>query len=217
MDIAQISPLSGYAAAHARPTDKKNRIVLLDAIRGIAICGILLMNIPYFGMSGYLVDDPRVGNELGSALNMRTWFIINFIMEGSMRGLFSCLFGAGAMLLISRLERLNQGLKPADIYIRRLIWLLVFGLINGYVLNWAGDILYHYAIVGFFLFPFRLAKPRLVLGLVIGFVLISMFSSWLNKRSAFSFSRLFATTSRTALRYSDASHSPLESSIATSP
>ena len=186
MDIAQISPLSGYAAAHARPTDKKNRIVLLDAIRGIAICGILLMNIPYFGMSGYLVDDPRVGNELGSALNMRTWFIINFIMEGSMRGLFSCLFGAGAMLLISRLERLNQGLKPADIYIRRLIWLLVFGLINGYVLNWAGDILYHYAIVGFFLFPFRLAKPRLVLGLVIGFVLISMFSSWLNKRSAFS-------------------------------
>jgi uncharacterized protein len=126
-----------------------------------------------------------VGNEVGQLLNMRSWFVVQFILEGSMRGLFSCLFGAGAMLLVSRLEKLNQGLRPADIYVRRLIWLLVFGLINGYVLNWAGDILYHYAIVGFFLFPFRVAKPRLVLGLVAFFVCISMLHSFIQKRSAF--------------------------------
>jgi|KBSMisStaDraftv2_1062788.scaffolds.fasta_scaffold00813_10 uncharacterized protein len=185
MSTAEFFAFQGSASMSFRPTDKKSRIVLLDAIRGVAICGILLMNIPYFGLSGYYVEDPRVGNEVGQLLNMRSWFVVQFILEGSMRGLFSCLFGAGAMLLVSRLEKLNQGLRPADIYVRRLIWLLVFGLINGYVLNWAGDILYHYAIVGFFLFPFRVAKPRLVLGLVAFFVCISMLHSFIQKRSAF--------------------------------
>ena len=185
MSTAEIFAFQGSASMSFRPTDKKSRIVLLDAIRGVAICGILLMNIPYFGLSGYYVDDPRVGNEVGQLANRRAWFGVQFILEGSMRGLFSCLFGAGAMLLVSRLEKLNQGLRPADIYVRRLIWLLVFGLINGYVLNWAGDILYHYAIVGFFLFPLRVAKPKLVLGLVAFFVCISMLHSYVQKRSAF--------------------------------
>lgn len=176
--------ISHVPASELRPTSKKERILVLDMIRGIAICGILLMNIPFFGRSIW-ADDPRVYNELGSLANMRTWYIINFILEGSMRGLFSCLFGAGAMLIISRLEKLHGGLRPADIYVRRLIWLLVFGLINGYVLNWPGDILYHYAIVGFFLFPFRLAKPRLLIGMVAFFIGLAMLHSWIQKRENF--------------------------------
>jgi uncharacterized protein len=128
MSTAEIFAFRAHHGFHGPPT-KQNRAI--DAIRGVAICGILLMNIPYFGLSGYYVEDPRVGNEIGQLLNMRAWFVVQFILEGSMRGLFSCLFGAGAMLLVSRLEKLNQGLRPADIYVRRLIWLLVFGLING--------------------------------------------------------------------------------------
>jgi len=44
---------------------------------------------------------------------------------------------------------------PVDIYYRRLLWLLVFGLINAFILLWPGDILYSYALVGLLLFPFR--------------------------------------------------------------
>jgi uncharacterized protein len=161
------------AASGPHPVSQTERIVLLDVIRGVAICGILLMNIPYFGRSVSL-DDPRILNELSQPLNLKTWFIINFLLEGSMRGLFSLLFGAGAILLIGRLEKSQLGLRVADIYVRRLIWLLIFGLINGYLLNWPGDILYHYAIVGLFLFPFRRASYSLIGGLVLFFILVTM-------------------------------------------
>jgi uncharacterized protein len=165
----------GEALPH--PVNLKERIILLDIIRGVAICGILLMNIPYFGRSVF-ADDPRVFNELSGPTNMRTWFVINFLMEGSMRGLFSMLFGAGAVLFITRAEKARDGMKAAELYVRRLIWLLVFGLINGYVLNWPGDILYHYAIVGLFLIPFRTASYKLIGGLIISFIAVTMFKSW---------------------------------------
>ena len=161
-----------------QPVNQKERIILLDMIRGVAICGILIMNIPFFGRSINALD-PRVMHELSSTLNMKTWFVVDFLLEGSMRGLFSMLFGAGAVLLISRLEKAHDGLKPADIYVRRLIWLLVFGLINGYVFNWMGDILYHYAIVGLFLFPFRNASNKILIGLIIFFVSITMLRFYL--------------------------------------
>jgi len=163
--------------ASPAPMQQKERILMLDALRGVAICGILIMNIHFFGRS-FWADDLRVDNELNQPANVATWSLVNFMLEGSFRGLFSILFGAGSVLLISRLEKNNPGLKPADIYYRRLIWLLLFGLINGYVLNWPGDILYHYAIVGFFLFPFRKASYRLLLGLVIFFVGLTMLTSW---------------------------------------
>jgi uncharacterized protein len=83
--------------------------------------------------------------------------VVNVFFEGSMRGIFSILFGAGSILLLKGLEKksLPEGWTPADVYYRRLIWLLIFGMINAYFFLWPGDILYSYAIVGLFLFPFR--------------------------------------------------------------
>ena len=72
-----------------------------------------------------------------------------------MRGLFSMLFGAGMILFISRLEKKDNGMIPAEIYFRRQIWLLVFGLINTYILLWFWDILFMYAVCGMLLFVFR--------------------------------------------------------------
>jgi uncharacterized protein len=77
-----------------------------------------------------------------------------------MRGMFSMLFGAGTFLLISRLEQKNSGLLPADIYYRRLWWLILFGLIDGWVILWPGDILLTYGLTGLLFFPFRNLKPR---------------------------------------------------------
>jgi len=160
------------------PVSQKERIVLLDMLRGVAICGILLMNISFFGASVY-TGDPRVMHEMSNPQNMRTWFVIYYLLEGSMRGLFSMLFGAGALLFISRLEKNEPGIRPAELYIRRLLWLLVFGLINGYVLNWPGDILYHYAIVGLMLIPFRKAPLKVIGILIIFFIGVTMLQAWL--------------------------------------
>lgn len=160
------------------PLQQKERIQLIDSIRGIALCGILILNIFFFASPFQTILNYNVFQETGRA-NMATWYLTNFMIEGSFRALFSMLFGAGAILLLSRLEKNQGGLLPADIYYRRLIWLLLFGLINAYVLLWPGDILYTYAICGLFIFPLRNSSTRLLLILVIFFITVTMFQRWL--------------------------------------
>lgn len=141
------------------PVPQKDRIFILDAIRGVALLGILLMNIPGFGQAYAIYDNLAVLNEM-TGPNFWAWAIVNGGFEGTMRGLFSILFGASSLLLLNRLIKNNAGVTPADIYFRRLLWMLIFGLINAFVLLWPGDILYSYALCGFLLFPFRLLTAR---------------------------------------------------------
>jgi uncharacterized protein len=160
---------------HARhfvpaPVGQRERIVILDALRGIAILGILLMNIPGFALPEPAHMDPSVLNEWGS-INYKTWYFIEWFMEGSQRALFSMLFGAGIILFISRKEKNTEGLWPADYFFRRQLWLLLFGLINGFVLLWFWDILFAYACVGMIMFAFRRMSSK---GLIIA-ALISLF------------------------------------------
>ncbi|MBV9988262.1 MAG: DUF418 domain-containing protein [Chitinophagaceae bacterium] len=163
-------------SAHA-PLPRKERIQLLDAIRGIAVLGILLMNITGQGQAGQLYDTMDVRLPLTGA-NFYAWAGEMFFFEGTMRGLFSILFGAGTLLLINRLQKKNQGLVPADIYYRRLLWLLVFGLINAFIFLWPGDILYSYAVAGLLLFPFRnLSATKLLVAAFIVLVIASYFDN----------------------------------------
>src|SRR5688572_30654485 len=147
----------------AAPVFQSERIVLLDSLRGIAILGILLMNIPSFALPAPATyGDLTVMNEIGT-INQKTWFAIDWILEGSQRALFSMLFGAGIILFISRQEKKAGGLWPADYFFRRQLWLLVFGLFNAFVLLWFWDILFQYACCGMILFTFRKWKPRILL------------------------------------------------------
>ncbi len=143
----------------AAPVSQSERITIMDSLRGIAILGILLMNIPGFGLPDPVHHDPSVLNEWGTA-NFKTWYFIEWFMEGSQRALFSILFGAGIILFISRQEKKTEGLWPADYFFRRQLWLLVFGLINGFVLLWFWDILFHYACIGMIAFAFRRMAPK---------------------------------------------------------
>jgi uncharacterized protein len=138
----------------ATPVQTKERILFLDAIRGMALLGILLMNImaqsqPHYYYSAMNLSQPITG------ANFYAWVAECMLFEGTMRGLFSILFGAGTLLLLNRLIKQKPGLEPADIFYRRMLWLLFFGLINAFVFLWPGDILYPYAICGLLLFPFR--------------------------------------------------------------
>ena len=139
------------------PTAQSERIISLDVVRGIAVLGILLMNIIGFGLAN-AYDDPTVaGGALG--WNYRMWAFGEIFIEGTMRGLFTMLFGLGFMLFTTRGIRKGAGIETADYYYKRMFWLMIFGLIHSYFLLWYGDILFTYAICGMMLFVFRKTKP----------------------------------------------------------
>ncbi len=150
--------------------DPRQRIHILDALRGFALLGILLMNIPYFALPEEVVSNLNLRNEY-SGPNFYAWWIIETFFEGSMRGLFSIMFGASMMLFTTRLSEKAHIDSTAEIYYRRLIWLLLFGLTDAFIFLWPGDILYSYALCGLFLFPLRSLKPK-HLFLIAGILLI---------------------------------------------
>jgi uncharacterized protein len=146
----------------AAPVSQRERIVIIDSLRGIALLGILMMNMPYFALPVPAVDNLAINNEMGT-INGKTWYGINWFLEGTQRAIFSLLFGAGIILFITRLEKRVEGLMTAEYFIRRQLWLLVFGLVNAFVLLWPGDILFEYAIIGIIAFAFRRLTPKYLL------------------------------------------------------
>ncbi len=143
------------------PVQAQQRIRNIDAIRGVAVLGILAMNIVGFAFHPAVYGDPTIA---GGAQGVNLWvFIVNaFLVDGKMRGMFTLLFGAGVILLTSRAEERGGGIGIADIYYRRTLWLLLFGLLHAYLLWW-GEVLYPYALLGLLLFPFRkLSASRLL-------------------------------------------------------
>ncbi len=145
------------------------RLESLDFVRGCALFGILLMNINGMGL-GPAYDNPTVaGGDTG--INLWTWLVINVGFEGTQRALFSMLFGAGVILLSSRLEATGRT-DAGDIFFRRNLWLIGFGLINSWVLLWGGDILYYYGITALFLYAFRRLPGRTMLAIGVGALLL---------------------------------------------
>ncbi len=145
------------------------RLESLDFVRGCALFGILLMNINGMGL-GPAYDNPTISGG-DSGINLWTWLVINVGFEGTQRALFSILFGAGVVLLTSRLEASGRADAP-DIYFRRNLWLIAFGLVNSWLLLWIGDILYYYGITALFLYAFRKMSGRELLGLAIASLVI---------------------------------------------
>jgi uncharacterized protein len=155
------------------PVKAKERIHSLDVLRGVATLGILLMNITGFGLVFMAYTDPTVqGGAEGN--NLYVWIMNELFFEGTMRALFSMLFGAGMFLMTSRMISWGAGIEVADIYYRRTIWLLIFGLIHAYLLLWAGEILFAYGLYGLLLFPFRKTPPNRLLWGVLGLILIGV-------------------------------------------
>lgn len=149
----------------AQPTVAEERIGMLDTTRGVAVLGILLMNITAFGLPHAYDNPTNWGGHDG--VNLMAWRTVAWIFEGTMRGLFTLLFGAGALLFVERHARRLPDVRPAGLYFRRTLWLIVFGLVNGYVLLWPGDILFYYGAVGLLLLIFRAARPASLIALAV--------------------------------------------------
>ncbi|HMR92960.1 MAG TPA: DUF418 domain-containing protein [Chitinophagaceae bacterium] len=164
---------SNKPARSAAPVSNAERIRTLDVVRGVALLGILLMNIPGFGLDQSAYGDILRGDHQNR--DYKTFAIVTTLFEGTMRGLFSMLFGAGMVLFMLNKKDVPGGASVGEYYYRRLLWLLLFGMLNAYILLWPGDILYFYALAGMLLFPFRKWQPRwlvalAVLCIAIGFI-----------------------------------------------
>ena len=156
------------------PIETQERVTALDIMRGFVLCGILLMNINGFGLVNAYGDPTISGGSTG--WNLYTWIATNMFFEGTMRGLFSLLFGVGMFILLDRMDKRHAGIKGADIYFRRLTWLLLFGVLHAYLLIWSGEILFNYALMGFLVYSFRRLPPKKLI--IIAVVLFSIGTLW---------------------------------------
>jgi uncharacterized protein len=147
---------SSEGSAVTEPSAPPPRIAQLDVLRGVAVMGILAMNIVAFAMPFQAYMNPMAfGTE--SAADLASWAFNFVFIDGKMRGLFSFLFGASTLLVIEKAAASGQ--SPAVVHYSRMFWLLVFGLIHFYFI-WFGDILSGYALTGLLLFFFRNLRPR---------------------------------------------------------
>ncbi|WP_081306983.1 DUF418 domain-containing protein YeiB [Edwardsiella tarda] len=113
------------------------RIATLDALRGLALLGILLMNIVGFALPKAAYLNPAY-QGMPSAGDQVAWLLSSLLVQGKFLALFALLFGAGLEMLLPR----------GAIWIQtRLGWLVLFGLVHTLVL-WDGDILLAYGLIG---------------------------------------------------------------------
>jgi uncharacterized protein len=133
-------------------------VVALDALRGVAVLGIFWINIILFALPDAAIVNPIAVGGAGT-LNHGLWTFGALFIEGTMRGLFSLMFGASMLLFIVRAEQAAAP-RAGALYHRRTAWLIAFGLVHLYVLLMPDDILLIYGIAGLFLFPFRKLPPH---------------------------------------------------------
>ncbi len=152
--LADCAPMPPPAA----PVADAQRIVTLDVLRGVAVLGILLVNIAFFAFP--FTDALEWEWDQLTGTDRVTRPMIQFVATGKFITIFSMLFGVGLALQSERARR--AGRPFAALYSRRLLVLLAIGLGHG-VLIWYGDILAFYAVIGFIALLCRRLAPRTLL------------------------------------------------------
>lgn len=134
------------------PVGETGRFESLDVLRGIAVLGILMVNVQAFAMYFGALSHPSAHMDFSGA-NQSVWFVTHVFFELKFVTLFSALFGAGVLLMVGQDPLASKGL-----HFRRMSWLAVIGLIHGFVF-WFGDILLPYALAGMVVVFFRRMSP----------------------------------------------------------
>lgn len=159
-----------------RPALPTGRIATLDGVRGMAVMGILLMNIAGFALPEGAYYNPAAYGSSGP-LDYALWAVMFLLVDGKMRALFSMLFGASLLLVAERAE--TAGESAPGVHYRRMLTLALFGAAHLYLIWW-GDILLHYALVGCLAFAFRgQTAPALLRGAILCFVIEALIAAML--------------------------------------
>lgn len=150
------------------PIAKSQRIGELDLIRGVALLGIIIANMPLFSypyLYTNLLSEPWWTTVWDRAVQQLTYIFIDF----KFITIFSFLFGLGFMIFLQRAEQ--KGRNRVWLYLKRLLVLMAIGLIHSYFI-WFGDILFLYAFMGFFLIFFRNCRGKTLLIWSLGLLVI---------------------------------------------
>ncbi|MDQ0298727.1 uncharacterized protein J2S78_001135 [Salibacterium salarium] len=155
-----------------RSTTNQERLITLDIIRGFALLGILFANMATFKSPTF--QSQSMPSELATLptgiLNQWSQFALDLFVNGKFYPMFSFLFGLGFYLFYERLQ--EKGLASSKMYQRRMVFLLVIGFIH-LVFIWSGDILFTYALAGFFLLLFIHRTPKTIMIWALGLLLTS--------------------------------------------
>lgn len=156
-------------AGPPRPSAPGERVDVLDALRGFALLGILLVNIEFFrGPALYALlagAPPALGAaEEGIA------FAVGWLAQGKFISSFAMLFGVGAAVLAERAQA--RGASPRGLLAKRYAWLALFGLAHMFLL-FAGDILFIYGVAGFVLLAFAGVRAKTALWWALGLAAFS--------------------------------------------
>ncbi len=152
------------------------RISILDVLRGFALMGILIMNMPGFSYSGWHESDgshywPLQVDQLAEQVR-------NALFSGKFNSLFSVLFGLGFTIQFARMQQ-QDPLGADRLYLRRLLMLLVIGVVHACVF-WTGDVLHVYAILGIvLLFGLRKVSDRGLVLVMVGCLVYPLMASLL--------------------------------------
>jgi uncharacterized protein len=174
------------------PLPAGERLPILDVLRGFALMGILIMNMPGFSYSGWHESD---GSHYWPLLwDQRAEQLRDALFSGKFNSLFSVLFGLGFTIQFARMQQADP-LNAERLYLRRLLVLLLVGVVHATVF-WSGDVLHVYAVLGIvLLFGLKRVSDRGLWWIMAGCIVYPLLASLL--RVAF-VSKAF-TASRVAL------------------
>ena len=148
--------------AQAVPVPADERIEVLDTIRGFALLGIFIMNMPAFNTSLFLGFDEAMWPHWW---DRGTEMVRDVIFSGKFNSMFSMLFAIGFTIQLGRLQA-REPERATRIYLRRLFWLFVFGVVHACVF-WAGDVLHMYALLGLLLLAIYRLPDRAIVALIV--------------------------------------------------
>jgi uncharacterized protein len=156
------------AASRAGPIAPSDRIAAIDMVRGIALFGVMAINVAtVFRVSIFerFLPDGLDGTRLDRAL----YSILMAGIDLKAFALFSLLFGVG---LAIQYDHLSADSRRTTLLVRRLAFLMLIGAAH-LVLIWNGDILFEYAIAGFVVLPFLFCRLRILT--LVGTALLALF------------------------------------------
>jgi uncharacterized protein len=166
---------SSFVDAEA-PLREADRIAALDVLRGFALLGIFIMNMPGFSHSLFAPPD-------APTTPLDAWVVAlrDLLFAGKFNLLFGFVFGIGFAIQMARFGAVERARaarlgvparahRTAHVYARRLAFLLVVALVHAMLL-WSGDVLVVYALLGFVMLALRRAGDRLLIALLIGCLL----------------------------------------------
>lgn len=152
---------------HISPIQPRERFMILDVLRGIALLGICLANFPEFSL--YTFQKSEVAASMPTAgIDRVVRYLQYLFIDGKFYTLFSLLFGIGFSIILSNAQR--KGISGFRIFYRRMLILALIGFIH-LLFIWSGDILFLYALLGMLLPLFGKLSNKKLLWLSAGFIL----------------------------------------------